>query len=287
MESFDHILAVEPLYTEIELTKEDQGPIEKLVHAHFQIDCFCPDCRTVRTFTTHRLGEKSDALRGENFGLTAAQVIRDVVTPLWLTPFPLDFIVTLHCTRISIHVAKFMFRLRSKKLIKIGQVPSLADITSAEVRKYQKVLGQARMMELQRAVGLAAHGVGIGSFVYLRRIFESLIDEHKADAEKAGKKFPTWKKQRMAHRIKALSTTLPKFLVGNGAIHGLLSEGVHTKSEEECRRDFPVLKQAIMLILQLDNERREREQLEKSLTTELGRLTNSSGQPKQSADDTK
>jgi len=257
------------------------------VHGHFQIDCFCPDCGTDRTFTTHRIGEKSEALRGENTFVVAAQVIRDVVTPLWLTPFPIDFIVTLHCTRITIHAAKFMFRIRQKKLIKIGQVPSLADITSAEVRKYQKVLGKSRMMELQRAVGLAAHGVGIGSFVYLRRIFESLIDEHKADAEKQGKKFPTWNKQRMAERIKALSASLPQFLVDNTAIHGLLSAGVHTMSEEECRRDFPVLKQAIMLILQLDNERREREQLEKSLTAELGRLTNSSGQPKQPADDPK
>ena len=63
-----------------------------------------------------------------------------------------------------------------------------------------------------------------------------------------------------------------------------MSAGVHTMSEEECRRDFPVLKQAIMLILQQDNERRERDQLEKNLTTELGRLTNSAGQPKQPSD---
>jgi hypothetical protein len=287
MKSFDHILAAEPLYSEIELTKEDQSEVERLVRGHFQIDCYCPDCKTVRTFTTHRVGEKSETIRPEGKFVTAVTLLPNDVTPLWLTPFPLDVMVTLYCTRIPMHVAKFLFRLRHKLLIKIGQVPSLADITSAEVRKYQKVLGQARMMELQRAVGLAAHGVGIGSFVYLRRIIESLIDEHKAEAEKEGKKFPTWNNMRMVDRIKALSATLPKFLVDNVVIHGLLSAGVHTMTEEECRRAFPILKQAIMLILQQDHERREREQLEKSLTADLGRLTNSSGESKQPVEDPK
>jgi len=32
-------------------------------------------------------------------------------------------------------------------------------------------------MELSTAIGLYSHGVGIGSLIYLRRVFEFLIDE--------------------------------------------------------------------------------------------------------------
>ena len=77
---------------------------------------------------------------------------------------------------------------------------------------------------------------------------------------------------RVADRVKELSSSLPAFLVENTVIHGLLSAGVHTLSEEECRAAFPVLKQAIMLILQQDNERRERGELEKSLKADLNKL---------------
>lgn len=56
-----------------------------------------------------------------------------------------------------------------------------------QIRKYDKVLSGERLKEFTRASGLAANGVGIGSFVYLRRIFEELIGEaHKAAKNDAG-----------------------------------------------------------------------------------------------------
>jgi len=62
----------------------------------------------------------------------------------------------------------------------------MADIAIDEMRqKYRLVLRGDNWAELYKAVGLAAHGEGIGSFVYLRRVFERLIrsrfDEFKAD----------------------------------------------------------------------------------------------------------
>jgi hypothetical protein len=59
---------------------------------------------------------------------------------------------------------------------KIGQFPSLADTANDAAKLYSKVMEDEDRRELSRAVGLAAHGVGIGSFVYLRRVFERLID---------------------------------------------------------------------------------------------------------------
>ena len=59
--------------------------------------------------------------------------------------------------------------------MKIGQYPSLADIANDESRTYRSVLDETDGAELHRVIGLAAHGVGVGSFVYLRRILERLI----------------------------------------------------------------------------------------------------------------
>lgn len=41
----------------------------------------------------------------------------------------------------------------------------------------KNVLDKKSLFEFKRAIGLAAHGTGVGSFVYLRRIFEGLITE--------------------------------------------------------------------------------------------------------------
>ena len=47
-----------------------------------------------------------------------------------------------------------------KVLTKIGQYPSIADLSVAELKKYQKVLQADDYRELSRAIGLASHGIG-------------------------------------------------------------------------------------------------------------------------------
>ncbi len=64
-----------------------------------------------------------------------------------------------------------------KYISKVGQYPSVADFHIGKVHKYDKVLPKDKMRELTKAIGLAANGVGIGSFVYLRRIFQHLLFE--------------------------------------------------------------------------------------------------------------
>jgi hypothetical protein len=48
---------------------------------------------------------------------------------------------------------------------KIGQFPSLADIANDESKTYRSVLTKRDSSEFHKAIGLATHGVGIGSFV--------------------------------------------------------------------------------------------------------------------------
>jgi hypothetical protein len=62
--------------------------------------------------------------------------------------------------------------------------PSLADLQEPLNRNAAKVLGEQGCREFNRGVGLFAHDIGIGAFVYLRRIFDNLINEAASEAIK-------------------------------------------------------------------------------------------------------
>jgi len=87
------------------------------------------------------------------------------------------------CSRNENHqYFSYYFKLGRNKLLKIGQWPSVADFQIPQAEKYRKILGEEEYKEFTRGIGIAAHGVGIGSFVYLRRVFENLIEEAQAKA---------------------------------------------------------------------------------------------------------
>jgi len=135
-------------------------------------------------------------------------------------------------------------------VMKVGQFPSVADFHIQELSKYTKVLAKDKLKEISRAIGLAANGVGIGSFVYLRRIFEYLIfttfDEHKKTLGIADKDFIG---QRMEDKIQILKDFLPKFLVENKPLYSILSLGIHELKEDECLAYFDTVRDGIEIIL--------------------------------------
>jgi hypothetical protein len=165
----------------------------------------------------------------------------------------------LECARNSSHDIKIYLSFSfDNRVQKIGQFPSFADIANDESEQYRSVLTKEDSDELHKAIGLAAHGVGIGSYVYLRRIFERLIwvrfDEFK-DAE-------SWKDDdfrmlRMAEKVSFLKGHLPDFLVENSRIYSILSMGVHSLDEETCLSFFEPLRQSIIMILEDDKRKQE------------------------------
>jgi hypothetical protein len=138
----------------------------------------------------------------------------------------------------------------TRTMQKIGQLPSLATLSMYDVRKYGAVLEKNTFRELTKAIGLAAHGVGIGSFVYLRRIFEGLVEEaHQQAVQGQSWDEAAYKDGRMDDRIRLLSSFLPKFLVEHRTLYGILSKGIHELTEEECLAAFPAVKAGIEIIL--------------------------------------
>lgn len=118
-----------------------------------------------------------------------------------------------------------------------------------------------------------ANGIGVGSFVYLRRIFEALIFE-------AGEKLITqgaitkedFYTKRMDEKIEVAKSELPDFLVKNKSIYGILSKGVHELLEEECLKYFEVIKNGIELILDDKIEKEEKENRRKTLSASIASI---------------
>ena len=242
-----------PLYDECSVS-EAHAEVFKL-HNGFNFDGHCPQCGKHATFSVPSSGN-------------APQLARIDVSDITTGPYFRKFQAV--CTRDNKHVQDFFVRGNKATFTKVGQFPSLADIVIDENRKYRALLEPQDSQEFYKAIGLAAHGVGIGSFVYLRRIFQRLVDgRFKKHAEEEGWDEGDYQKKRMNERVSFLKDYLPKFLVENSAVYSVLSVGIHELDESTCLAFFPVLKNSIGMILEEDwvarEDEKRREEARKAL----------------------
>lgn len=240
-----------PLYREYEVSKSSRASILSLRHLTGSVDCFCVACKETSVFVSpnkqhyiEKLGILH-ILSEEQRESMLADELSDIIR---LGTFTIE----LRCSRNGWHRLLFIFEINSGTIKKIGQSPSLADLQLPEILKFKGVLEENYGRELYKAIGLKAHGVGIGSFVYLRRIFEDLIK----DAFKTAKASRSIKitedkfiKLKMNDKIKKLRPFLPTVLVENADIYSILSLGLHELSEDECLKYFDVIYDGIVLIL--------------------------------------
>lgn len=246
-----------PLYAVYE-TKEG---LANLLGGSFRVDGHCPYCGTSSTFIS---GYESIVAARRSPGYDAIAALSAGLE----SPPPNRILnVDVSCARNpNGHKIGFVLLKLDKTIQKIGQYPSLADIANDESKAYRKVLSEEDSQELHKAIGLAAHGVGIGSYVYLRRIFERLIDNRFRDF----KDIESWSEEnyrnrRMPERIDLMKDHLPEFLVENRKVYSILSLGIHELAEEEALAFFPVLKASIVMILEEDEDRRKKLELKKQL----------------------
>ena len=234
-----------PLYEEFTFDKSQSRDGWKIKYFGGTIDTFCPECGNHSIFTHSPRNVQHEADSWEYNHL---------------------FEVTLMCSRSKEHQLYFLFQVRGRTVQKIGQFPSLATLNLYDVRQYVSVLSKDAFREFTKAIGLAAHGVGVGSFVYLRRIFEGLIEEaHKRALLDPGWGEAEYYKGRISEKIQSLTSYLPKFLVEHRSLYGILSKGVHELTEDECLKAFPVVKLGIEIILDAKlRELQERKKLEEA-----------------------
>ena len=186
--------------------------------------------------------------------------------------------VVFRCQRYGDTITIAVFHDFDNSIImKVGQYPSVADIHIGQVKQYDKILDKSILREFTKAIGLAANGVGIGSFVYLRRIFENLVmDAYNEALQNGNVDAEQFEKQRMDEKIKSLNGYLPSFIVENHEIYGILSKGIHQLTEEECLAYFDCLRQSIELILdeklELLAKKKKQEEVKKTISSIASKL---------------
>lgn len=160
-------------------------------------------------------------------------------------------------------------------LEKVGQEPSMADLQMFDIEKYRQVLSSDKFSDFSMASGLYASGVGCGSLLYLRRIFESIVIE----AQNKCCQLSNWNdeeylKKRFNEKIEYLEMLgeriIPEELSDvKEKIYGWLSKGIHELSEQESMELFQHLKYSIELILDEKIARKEKEAKLKELHKKL------------------
>lgn len=237
-----------PLYAPVEIGDDVDYAVQAILTFDGTMDAFCPECQQGATFIAaiSNMTERNTQEEQRQVALRRLSGVNgSSIRKVWHIP---TFLKSIICTRAE-HIVHFHFVVNGEAIVKIGQYPSLADMATGDTSQFEKALGKSRLNELNKAIGLAAHGVGIGSYVYLRRVFESLIEEAHAKARLTHEWIENeYEKGRMKEKISMLKNFLPEFIVEHPQLYGILSLGVHELTEEECIRNFEVLKSGILVI---------------------------------------
>ena len=195
LSSIQDFLFGAPLYAEYDIGSVEGGYFTMFCEP-LAVDGHCPYCHRAATFHRSRGELKIGQLENIKY-----------ISVLY---------VQISCTRDKNYQIDFVFRIDDPLIQKIGQFPSLADIANDQSRLYQRALNPSDGAELHRAIGLAAHGIGVGSFVYLRRVFERLIFRRFEELkDQEGWSAAEFAKLGMEEKIAFLKTHLPDFLTRN------------------------------------------------------------------------
>lgn len=229
-----------PLYSKMKFDPENEEhvkQIREILSFKGPIDAYCPECKKETTYRSFRAS-------GGGAGHAPLPVTQQkgiINDTYW---------VELACSRDHAHKLLFAIKTYNGNVQKIGQYPSIQDMSEQHLSRYKSVLSPSHFIELKTAVSLSAHGIGIGSFVYLRRIFENLVEEaHEIKKITSGWDESTYRKSKMSEKIELLKDALPDFLVANRGLYSVMSKGLHELTEKECIEIFPVIKTGIELIL--------------------------------------
>jgi len=221
-----------PLYSKIKIDQFNHSEFEALIYPQDKkdIDGYNPYKKAQTTFETIRKLSYS---------------INDYETNGGFGEFK------IRCKRFGDIFRYYCFyEPKSKTLLKIGQFPSVGEINVHQIKQYDKVLSQEKLKEFTRAIGLASNGIGIGSFIYLRRVFEHLIQQAylKAQAEDNINK-GMFQFASMDEKIELLNDYLPSFLAEHKELCSLLSIDIHEMNDHACLQHFDTLRVGIEIIL--------------------------------------
>ena len=298
---FANFLQTAGLYDSIPINEDNIQDLILLLDGKVRISDYCKECRAERVFTMspyiHFINESNEyysvklseeVLRIQNApkiymagnSIPSGIGVGKEKNTKWkwknwqIEDVSRVLVFKFVCSMNEEHHLDYIVLTTDNSMLKIGQYPSVADLTFPELDAYKHVISKQDRKELGTALGLFASGVGAGSYVYLRRILERLIYQAKATAgDKVNDE--NFEQARIVERIKMLEGYLPEILIRNTTIYGILSKGIHELSEEDCRKYFPVVKECIYQILGMWESLRKKQADEEALNKALSAISSS------------
>lgn len=284
---YEKFLIESSLYDKLEIKSDEVDEIKSFLSGDISITIYCKSCKNISVFKCkkNKLKESKksnytsiiDVEGGHSFYEDIFQrELNDLIeNNKYIT---LDY----KCSKNEEHEYRYDILLEHDYIMKIGQYPSYADIEKVEIKKYKQILGD-KYDEYNRAVSLFSCNVGIGSFVYIRRIIEKfVIDAYKEalNNDKISEEEFTYKTNEdgvkrhtyFKEKIDILKEYIPAVLVENKCIYTILSKGIHELSEEECLEYFTVVKATIDSILSDLLNKKEKLKSDNEIKKELNKI---------------
>lgn len=248
------------LYTEFKLNKHSAGA-RSIMYTSETIDCFCIKCGKHSIFNP----VDNRPMGGGDLGLKELLPVAEVI--------PIFVEKKFTCSRNSLHKIIYYIKVEGGSISKIGQHPSLAEIAEKDIKQYRKILGE-HYNDYSKAIGLYAHGIGVGSFVYLRRIIENFLmkSAHEKAKSKDDWNEPEYHTARVKDKIQLLKDYLPEDLVNNPSVYSIVSKGIHELTEDECKQYFPAVRSCLELIFTELEAISAKKQKRKEMQSEINKI---------------
>lgn len=180
-----------------------------------------------------------------------------------------------------------IFDYDGKSIKKIYQSSQNTLINEDEMKRFKKLklLDESDILELEKANKCKNLGMSIASFVYLRRIFENMLDKiynREKSKIKLEKKEVPFSNLPIKEKVSLLKAYLPTLLnqqssnAKYGELYKILSEGIHNLDEKTCDSLFDFLTELILLILEKEQSMKKEEQYLKQLSQTYNTIFNNS-----------
>lgn len=201
------------------------------------------------------------------------------------------------CAHCNYYRRIFVIRIdKSRKyILKVGQYPAWDISVEPNI---QKVLGEY-LKFFKNGLICESQGYGIGANTYYRRVIDGVIDdlldmilqlmneEEKQEFESVLRE--TKKSKNAQEKIALVKDLLPKSLLPEQfnplkTLHGVLSEGIHEKDDEECLKDAEIIREIIIyLIKQINKDVIDQKEFTKNMKKLLDKKRAKKLQSKQNA----
>lgn len=178
-----------------------------------------------------------------------------------------------------------VFLYENNSITKIYQsfISDIIEDDDIQQFKKMKLLNDYDLKELDKANQCKKLGMNVASFVYMRRIFENLLQriyqEHKADItiKDPSKKFTDL---FVKDKVKLLKPYLPILMSEDTTsdkyikLYKILSEGIHKLNEDVCEGLYNIIKELLLMILEKELQEKKNNKNLAELETNFNKIFN-------------